>query len=59
MSDWHLKGINLFDAPNERYFHTNDNLGEVSYYGPRVTYGVNAKLSRDRPAISHNHCLNW
>jgi TonB-dependent receptor len=39
-----LEGINLFDAPKEQYFYTNDNLGEVNYYGPRVFFGVKAKF---------------
>jgi TonB-dependent receptor len=39
-----LEGINLFDAPKEQYFFTNDNLGEVNYYGPRVFFGVRAKF---------------
>lgn len=39
-----LEGINLFDAPKEQYFYTNDNLGEVNYYGPRIFFGVRAKF---------------
>lgn len=39
-----VEGINLFDAPKEQYFFTNDNLGEVNYYGPRVFFGVRAKF---------------
>lgn len=39
-----LEAINLFDAPKEQYFYTNDNLGEVNYYGPRVFFGVRAKF---------------
>lgn len=38
------EAINLFDAPKEQYFFTNDNLGEVNYYGPRVFFGVQAKF---------------
>lgn len=36
--------INLFDAPKEQYFYTDDNLGEVNYYGPRIFFGVRAKF---------------
>ena len=38
------EAINLFDAPKEQYFFTNDHLGEVNYYGPRVFFGVQAKF---------------
>ncbi|MEM1390772.1 MAG: TonB-dependent receptor, partial [Pseudomonadota bacterium] len=39
-----VEAINLFDAPKEQYFYTNDNLGEVNYYGPRVFFGLRAKF---------------
>ena len=39
-----IEAINLFDAPKEQYFYTNDNLGEVNYYGPRVFFGLRAKF---------------
>lgn len=39
-----LEAINLFDAPKEQYFYTNDNLGEVNYYGPRIFIGLRAKF---------------
>ena len=34
-----VEAINLFDEPKEQYFFTNDNLGEVNVYGPRVFVG--------------------
>ena len=39
-----LQGINLFDAPKEQYFYTNDNLGEVNVYGPRIFAGIRMKF---------------
>lgn len=39
-----VEAINLFDAPKEQYFYTNDNLGEVNYYGPRIFVGLRAKF---------------
>ncbi|WP_049722668.1 TonB-dependent receptor [Gilvimarinus polysaccharolyticus] len=39
-----LEGINLFDEPKQQYFYSNDNLGEVNSYGPRVFFGVKAKF---------------
>ncbi|GAB5458064.1 MAG: TonB-dependent receptor [Henriciella sp.] len=39
-----VEAINLFDAPKEQYFFTNDNLGEVNYYGPRIFVGLRAKF---------------
>ncbi len=39
-----VSGINLFNAPKEQYFFTNDNLGEVNYYGPRVFFGIKGKF---------------
>lgn len=39
-----VEAINLFDSPKEQYFFTNDNLGEVNYYGPRVFFGIRARF---------------
>lgn len=39
-----VEAINLFDAPKEQYFYTNDNLGEVNYYGPRIFVGLRARF---------------
>ena len=39
-----LEGINLLDEPKTQYFYTDDNLGEVNYYGPRVFVGLRAKF---------------
>ncbi|WP_299946264.1 TonB-dependent receptor [uncultured Microbulbifer sp.] len=39
-----LEAINLFDEPKKQYFFTNDNLGEVNSYGPRVFLGLKAKF---------------
>jgi iron complex outermembrane recepter protein len=39
-----VEAINLFDAPKEQYFFTDDNLGEVNYYGPRVFVGLRARF---------------
>lgn len=39
-----VEAINLFDAPKEQYFYTQDNLGEVNYYGPRIFFGLRAKF---------------
>ncbi len=38
-----LEAINLFDEPKAQYFFTEDNLGEVNYYGSRIFFGVRAK----------------
>lgn len=34
-----VEAINLFDEPKTQYFYTNDNLGEVNVYGPRIFVG--------------------
>ncbi len=39
-----IQAINLFDEPKEQYFFTNDNLGEVNSYGPRIFAGVKVKF---------------
>ncbi len=39
-----VKAINLFDEPKAQYFFTDDNLGEMNYYGPRIFFGVRAKF---------------
>ncbi|MDO6746422.1 TonB-dependent receptor [Gilvimarinus sp. 1_MG-2023] len=39
-----LEGINLLDEPKVQYHFSNDNLGEVNSYGPRIYFGVKAKF---------------
>ena len=39
-----VKAINLFDEPKSQYFFTEDNLGEMNYYGPRVFFGLRGKF---------------
>ncbi len=39
-----IEAINLDDEPKTQYFFTNDNVGEVNYYGPRVFVGLRAKF---------------
>ena len=39
-----VEAINLFDEPKAQYFFTDDNLGEVNYYGPRIFVGLRAKF---------------
>ena len=39
-----VEAINLFDEPKSQYFFTEDNLGEVNYYGPRIFVGLRAKF---------------
>ncbi|MBT8101775.1 MAG: TonB-dependent receptor, partial [Gammaproteobacteria bacterium] len=39
-----VEAINLFDEPKSQYFFTEDNLGEMNYYGPRIFVGVRAKF---------------
>lgn len=39
-----VAAINLFDEPKSQYFFTQDNLGEMNYYGPRVFIGLRAKF---------------
>ena len=39
-----VEAINLFDEPKAQYFYTDDNLGEVNYYGSRIFVGLRAKF---------------
>ena len=39
-----FSAINIFDAPKTQYFYTDDNLGEVNVYGPRVFFGARARF---------------
>ena len=39
-----VEAINLFDEPKSQYFFTEDNLGEMNYYGPRIFLGLRAKF---------------
>lgn len=39
-----FSAINIFDAPKTQYFYTDDNLGELNVYGPRVFFGARAKF---------------
>jgi TonB-dependent receptor len=39
-----FEAINLFDEPKTQYFYTDDNLGELNVYGPRVFIGLSAKI---------------
>lgn len=39
-----VAAINLLDEPKSQYFFTQDNLGEMNYYGPRVFIGLRAKF---------------
>lgn len=39
-----VEAINVLDEPKAQYFFTDDNLGEVNYYGPRIFFGVRAKF---------------
>ncbi|CAA0090898.1 Uncharacterised protein [Zhongshania aliphaticivorans] len=39
-----IEAINLFSEPKTQYFFTEDNLGEVNDYGPRLFAGVTVKF---------------
>lgn len=39
-----LEGINLFDEPKTQYFYTDDTVGEINVYGPRLFFGIQVKL---------------
>ena len=39
-----VEAINLADEPKSQYFFTNDNLGEMNYYGSRIFFGLRAKF---------------
>jgi len=38
-----VEAINVNDEPKSQYFFTNDNLGEMNYYGSRIFFGLRAK----------------
>lgn len=42
--DLTFSAINIFDAPKTQYFYTDDNLGELNVYGPRVFFGARTKF---------------
>ncbi|BFM08500.1 TonB-dependent receptor [Halioxenophilus aromaticivorans] len=39
-----LEAINILDEPKTQYFYTEDNLGELNVYGPRLFLGISAKI---------------
>jgi TonB-dependent receptor len=39
-----VEAINLADEPKSQYFFTDDNLGEMNYYGSRIFFGLRAKF---------------